>query len=171
MAGRAPLPELAPPADPRHADALAVLTAEWGHVEAGIGRYDTLQFQVRGWAISLVVAIVAASVTLREPRMALLGIVVAVLFWWIEALHSRIKNILIQRVRRLQEILALYLDGKSELIPFSDPMIAECFSAAWRQPLGERFRRVAWASTRINVFITYLSLVAVSLACWAAAQP
>jgi hypothetical protein len=169
MASGVPLPEPLPSTDRHGAEALTVLLEEWRHIEAGIARYDTLQFQVRGWAISLVVAILAATVTLREPRMALLGILVAILFWWIETLHDSVKSILIKRTRELQWTLTVYLGGGPDLSPLAKPMIAERFEAEWQQRWRDRLPRVLRSSRRMTVFPTYVSLLAVSLACWAVA--
>jgi hypothetical protein len=162
----------APASDPASAeaklskDALSILLEEWKHCEAGIARYDTLQFQVRGWAISLVVALLAATVTLRQPNMALVGIVVSGLFWWIEALHDSYQGIIIRRVRALQRTLQAYTGGGSPLAPLTKPMIAECFSIAWKKPLWRRFGDTLSRAFYINVFVTYLSLIAVCLACY-----
>jgi hypothetical protein len=143
------------------AEAFAILMEEWKLCEAGIARFDTLSFQVRGWAISLVVALVAAAVTLRSPGIAWTGVMGALFFWWIEAMHKNYQSIYIGRVDAIQRVLRQHLERAVGEADIAGPMIARCFSGAWERPLWMNVVEALHTAFRVNVCATYLSLMAI----------
>ena len=146
-------------------EAFATLIEEWKICEAGIARYDSLLFQVRGWAISLVVAILAAAVTLRTPTVAWAGVMVSLLFWWVEAMHDTYQGIYIGRVQAIQRLLKCHVDGTVEGTGFEEPMIAQSFSNSWARPLYRSAGEALWRAFYVNVCATYLSLIVLCAAC------
>ena len=121
-------------------DPVPILLEEWRHCQAGIARYDGLQFQIRGWAISLVVAIVAATVTLRHPPMALVGVVVALLFWITEAMYDSYQGIFIRRAEEIEGALRSAARAGDEKDAFKAPLISQYFAETGRLSRTWMFR-------------------------------
>jgi hypothetical protein len=93
-------------------DELDIYKTEWAHCEQGISRYDTLTFQVRGWAISVTAAMLGAAFTLQRPELALVGTLSILLFWLVEAMHKIYQRIFIDRSYEIQEILQAHIAGE-----------------------------------------------------------
>ena len=54
---------------------VAVLMKEWDQCETGVGRYDTIMFSIRTWAVTLSTATVGAAASLKSPNIILIGTV------------------------------------------------------------------------------------------------
>ena len=149
---------------PAH-DPVPILLEEWRHCQAGIARYDGLQFQIRGWAISLVVALVAATVTLRHPPMALVGVLVALLFWITEAMYDSYQGIFIRRAEQIENALRSCVRGGTEQGVIEAPLISRYFAETGRLSVG-RARKVVGRALIVSVFFVYASLITVSIVCY-----
>jgi len=65
---------------------LDVLMKEWDHVQNHVGRFDSILFNIRGWAVSAFTAMLAVSATQKLPHLMLLTILPVLMFWFVEAL-------------------------------------------------------------------------------------
>jgi hypothetical protein len=66
----------------------SLLIKEWELCEGSIGRYDTIVFAIRGWAVSIFTAVLAASAAANEPKLILFSLVPPLLFWAMDALNK-----------------------------------------------------------------------------------
>lgn len=113
---------------------------------------------MRGWAITIVAAIVAASVSVRSPLIASIGIPVTLLFWWLEAVHDTYQKVFIDRSHRIQKLMRHHVRGKLHHDGFRPPLLGEMFEARWNISHAKRWR-IVWRHARYpNIWLTYAVL-------------
>jgi hypothetical protein len=118
---------------------LAMLEKEWDHVETHISRFDTIIFAIRGWAISVLTAVLVVAATQRLPVIMVVSIAP------MAYLSSD------SFTRDLQS-------GK--LTGIATPRIASMFGQG---TVLERLRELISAAKLRNVAVTYVSLIALCL--------
>ncbi|MBV8278997.1 MAG: hypothetical protein JO170_27560 [Verrucomicrobia bacterium] len=147
----------------------SVLKQEWDHCENAIARYDTIVFGIRGWAVTVFSAMLAASISLRHPQLILLAICPTVLFWIVEAVNKSFQELFIERVQEIETYLrsTVFENGVAEsLTPFTAPRISQNFVDVGDRNIVKRFLRVFRCGIIGNVLIPYLAIVAASILCW-----
>jgi hypothetical protein len=141
---------------------LAILMKEWDQCEAGIGRYDTIMFSIRTWAVTLSTATAGAAASLKSPNILLIGIVPAILLYLIDSTNKSYQFHFTQRVREIQAYLSsqdFKDDSTQKAINFRTPVFASNF------PIGrlDRLKAVKMAALRMSVWITYASILLINV--------
>ena len=85
---------------------LQLLLHEMGAIQDGIHKMDDVSLQIKGWCVTVTLALAAASVTTFSKGLPLIGLVAVATFWFVEAHFKLIANIYIERDQALEEALA-----------------------------------------------------------------
>jgi hypothetical protein len=149
---------------------LSVLIKEWDLCEASIGRFDTISFAIRGWAVSVFTAVLAAAVTVKQPRLVLFAIAPTLLFWIFDALNKSFQDRFTRRLRAIQTYLKspqFQEDLQSaEHLRVETPVMALEFQMASDAPFLLKLSRLIDSAARANVYVIYTSIIILSLVCW-----
>jgi hypothetical protein len=84
---------------------LAVLMKEWDQRETGIGRYDTITFSIRTWAMTISAATVGAAATLTSPNIILISFVPVLLLWLIDSVNNSYQSSFTTKVHEIRAYL------------------------------------------------------------------
>jgi hypothetical protein len=150
------------------AGAREVLLKEWDVCEAGVSRYDTIIFTIRGWAITAVSAVIGFGFSNNDWRIAAVGVPTALLFWFVDGTNKSFQRFFLNRSRDVQEALRDPAAIRHDPARYATPRIAETFFAPpspgqrgpyWWRRLG-RIRQEMGAG---NVAILYLGLVGIAI--------
>jgi hypothetical protein len=138
---------------------LDVLLKEWEFAQAQIGQFDTIAMSIRGWAVSLFSAMLAASITLKNPDLLCWAPVPIILFWLLDALFKSFQERVIERSHKIEAYLRSQRfaeDAKSQAaLGFETPFISSVFKVG----LPERARGVLRAAAFLNVMLLHGSLL------------
>jgi len=145
---------------------LAVVMKEWDQCETGIGRYDTIMFSIRTWAVTISTATVGAAASIKNPDIILISIVPALLFWLIDSVNKSYQSTFTTRVHEIQDYLSSKSfkdDMEAKVISFRSPVFATKFELG---KLG-RLKEVLGAARRMSVWITYVSILIINVIAYA----
>jgi hypothetical protein len=145
---------------------LAVVMKEWDQCETGIGRYDTIMFSIRTWAVTISTATVGAAASIKNPDVILISIVPALLFWLIDSVNKSYQSTFTTRVHEIQDYLSSKSfkdDMEAKVISFHSPVFATKFEL---EKLG-RLKEVLGAARRMSVWITYVSILIINVIAYA----
>jgi uncharacterized membrane protein len=137
---------------------LSVLMKEWDYCQTHIGRFDTIIFGIRGWAVSAFTAVLAVSVTQKLPILMLFAVIPITLFWIIDAVNKNFQRRFSLRTREIESYFRS--DEFRSDIEVGIPVISVSFRS---RPILGRLTSVARAATQNNVMIVYLSIVLLCL--------
>jgi hypothetical protein len=149
---------------------LTLLMKEWDQCEASIGRFDTMSLTVRGWAVSVFTAVLAAAITIRQPNLVLFSIVPTLLFFVVDALNKSFQGRYVLRVRAIQRYLNS-LDFQNdlqanELLHFETPTMALEFQRASSATFSRKLLSILHCFGHANVYTVYVSIAFFSLVSW-----
>ena len=141
-----------------------ILMKEWDYTQTKIGRFDTIVFQIRSWAITSLAGLLAVAVTQHKPSLMIFGIFITLLFLLNDAVQKSFQR---SAIARCNEIEA-YLGGESLSIDIS----SEKFSGIefpklilGTGTLTNRLRFVLEACKLNNVIIFYGALEVFGIIC------
>jgi hypothetical protein len=146
---------------------IEILVKEWDAIQGAIGRFDTLAFNIKGWAISLFTAVLVVSATQRVPELMILAILPLMMFWLIDALYKSFQRRYIIRGTEIETYLSSESFVKDielrSIAHFSSPVINIQFgSYTYLHRIGLILRSAfSW-----NVFLLYFSMLALCLAAY-----
>ena|ERR1700722_9911742 len=148
---------------------LAILTKEWDQCESGIGRYDTIMFSIRTWAVTLSTATVGAAASLKSPNVILIGVVPTMLLYLIDSVNKSYQAHFTTRAGEIQAYLSsqdFKDDIERKMMGFRTPV----FAARFR--LGKRGRILAVKRTAMlmSVWITYFSILLINVVAYVGFQ-
>ena len=149
----------------------SILKQERDHCETAIGRYDTIVFGIRGWAVTVFAGVLGASVSLRHPSLIFLAIAPTLLFWIVEVLNKSFQALFIKRVRQIEahlrskEFETDIQEAKS--FHFVTPQISEDFYCLNNSGARRRIIGILRCFFYANVSVVYGSILTMCLACWA----
>ena len=84
---------------------LCILKQEWDRCHKAVGQYDTIIFQIRTWAVTLVSALLGASVTAKRPAtLAFLAIFPPLFFWIAELINRELKSQNLRKSLRINNL-------------------------------------------------------------------
>jgi hypothetical protein len=102
-----------------------IAVEEWKQLQAIIGRFDTLEFQIRGWLLVLlgvlITALFSEKAQLQPSAFFVIGIFATAAFCSMELMTRRPKRIAINRAAEVEE--SIRLNGR-----FDSPRIADIIS-------------------------------------------
>jgi hypothetical protein len=101
--GSVPQPGGAPPWDMQAR--LALLQTELGSIETAIRSFDTIGFQIKGWAVTAGLAIGGFAITEHKRTLLIVGFVATIGFWLVDCQFKSIQRPFISRNRVLVEQL------------------------------------------------------------------
>jgi hypothetical protein len=164
-----------------------ILLSDWASGKTAIRDLDGVTFKIKGWAIAVFSATLAAGVALRVPSLPLFAVLSSVLFWALDALFKSFQHRFILRDMEIGRYLAseqLLLDQKDGAIPpdfvakpFYDMERLSDGSSQKLPPWFERFlsrvgiKRASFVDLLMamklrNVSALYASLIALSFILW-----
>jgi hypothetical protein len=137
-----------------------ILMKEWDYTQTHIGRFDTIIFSIRGWAVSAFTAMIAVATTQKIPSLMLLAILPTLLFWLVDALHKTFQRNFISRGNKIER----YLRSKNFLddaklrsdIRMATPNLSKPFG---RGSYLERVKKVIAHALIRNVVVTYVPMI------------
>jgi hypothetical protein len=147
----------------------SLLLKEWEQCEGSIGRYDTIVFAIRGWAVSIFTAVLTASAALNEPKFIVLSIFPTLLFWMSEAINKGFQQLYISRVRAIEDYLVSSQfkdEEQAGVINFATPRISSEFRKDAAKKRKASFDSIIQNALWDNVMIIYVSLLVSCLPCW-----
>jgi hypothetical protein len=147
----------------------ALLIKEWDQCEASISRFDTIAFGIRGWAVSVFTAILAASITLGHPSLILFAIPPTLLFWMVDSVNKAFQERFIRRVKKIQTYLLsseFNADVEASTLNFKTPTMALDFERAGDIPFLRKIILILREGIRANVLIVYASILILCFVCW-----
>lgn len=138
-----------------------VLMKEWEICEQAIARFDSLHFQVRGWAVSAFGILIGVAITANEGTLPILACAVTLAFWLVEANFKSYQLEFIDRTAVIQRALrrAQHTEGS---IAIPHPLIANQFELRKRnrcRDISQFFK----ALFQFNVWLPYVLLIFVGL--------
>jgi uncharacterized membrane protein len=146
-----------------------ILKGEWDLYQTAIGRYDTIVFGIRGWAVTVFAAVLSASVSLKSPSLVLFTIAPTLLFWIVDALNKSFQEVFIERARNIEAYLQSKqfeadIEGDKSL-GFATPQISQNFLNHSKSGTLQRITtwRCFW---KANVVLVYGSICIMCIACW-----
>jgi hypothetical protein len=143
-----------------------LIMEEWKQAQVHIARFDTIGFSIRGWAVSIVSAVLVIAANQKHPALMLFGPFPVAMFWLLDGLHKAFQRQFIERSRELEKYISTELDAefKSGALAFVAP------------DFGVRFiRRKSWIGNAVyvvkcsflyNVALPYLFLLVTCLAAY-----
>ena len=135
---------------------------EWELLVKSINNLDRIIFAIRGWAVSVVTAIIAFAYISKEPRVALYGLAPIVMFWTMDALYKSFQRIFIARHKQIEQYLQSDRcrdDFVEKVMPeFVAPNSLAKFGA--KKDEASRISDVITTAFLRNVFMTYSMLAA-----------
>jgi len=137
--------------------------------EDSIARFDTLHFQIRGWAASAGAGLAAAAFTLNQPGLMIVAACSTATFWLTEALHKTYQDVFLARSRHIQAYLRgatsdFFQPRPGEVRSF--PCIGRQFKERTKQPMRRRLYRLRRAFFQPVVGLPYALIILLSMACW-----
>src|SRR2546425_816563 len=139
-----------------------ILMKEWDYTQSHIGRFDTIIFQVRSWAITALTGLIAVSASQGKPRLMLLAMLVTGLFWINDGLQKSFQRRFILRSREIENYLSSikFIDDfrKKSITGINVPQSALQFGVG---SVSERFATVIEAAFLRNVLFIYGSMLLV----------
>lgn len=143
---------------------LEILLKEWDYAQSHIGRFDTIIFSIRSWAVSAFTAMLAVAATQGKPALMLLAIIPTMMFWLIEAFHKSFQRLYILRTREIEYYLAsetFRQDAAAQTaMQFRTPTTSERFHGRLR---WDRLRDIVHVARFRNVMVTYVSIIILCL--------
>jgi len=143
-------------------DELDIYKAEWSHCEDGIGRFDNLVFQIRGWATSASGVLLAAAFTLARSELVLISGFIAIMFWAIEAINKTYQGIFIERSHDIQIMLAAHMQNAVTQSMKDGLLIGPQFHRAFAEHKADGIAAILSRAMFSNVALFYVALI---LAC------
>ncbi|MCB2014908.1 MAG: hypothetical protein R3E11_12110 [Sphingobium sp.] len=143
-----------------------LLIKEWEICENAISRYDSLHFQVRGWAVSAFGALAATAITIQDQNLLLLAIGVTAIFWLVESNFKLYQKTFIHRTREVQQLLRGDVSEMAPTFPGEVrpyPIIANRFKALSSGSAWKFIGKFASASIQFNVVLPYALLIVLSI--------
>ncbi|MBJ3764254.1 hypothetical protein ILP92_16010 [Maribius pontilimi] len=104
-----------------------ILLKDWDHGKIAIRDLDASIFKIRGWSITVFGGVLAASVALKFPSVALLSILSSLLFWALDGQYKSFQQRFILRDVEIcnylnsKEFLRAQKSGEIDSIPISLP--------------------------------------------------
>jgi hypothetical protein len=143
---------------------VTLLTKEWELCEQAIGRFDTLHFQVRGWAVSAFGVVSAVAFSMHEQWLFAVGASMVAAFWIVEANFKVYQLTFVKRCQHVQRALrgdlrTHHQAGSNEIRGF--PAIANEFQCRREEHWLEQLLRIIKALREINVCLPYLLMIAI----------
>ena len=145
---------------------VAVLMKEWDQCETGVGRYDTIMFSIRTWAVTLSTATVGAAASLKSPNIILIGTVPALLLYLINSVNKSYQFTFTARAREIQQYLSSQ-DFKEDSERKSMSFRAPVFASRLQMGKWQRLREVKLGAARLSVWITYASILLINILAYA----
>jgi hypothetical protein len=147
---------------------LEILIKEWDYVQSHIGRFDSILFSIRTWAVSAFSAMIVVAATRNLPDLMLLAILPVFMFWFIDALFKRFQRYFIFRGQEIEAYLSsgTFIEDarlQSE-VSIVTPALSSQFrrSSLWRRMCGVLRAALLW-----NVLIVYSAmLILCALSYW-----
>jgi hypothetical protein len=139
---------------------LEIVVKEWDYIQSHIGRYDTIIFNIRSWAVSAFTAMLAVSASQKLPALMLLAILPMLMFWLIDALHKSFQRHFMRRGGEIESYLAsdnFIDDVKSRTgIRIVAPTLSTMFGQG---SFSARLKYVLKTALIRNVLVTYAALL------------
>lgn len=126
-----------------------VLTSTRGVDLDRISSLDSTTFTIKGWAVTLVTALISLAIQQKNPIFLYIGLVPTIFFGMIDYFYRKIQLSHVERVVRIERYLELkYLSEIDEL--------KNLFKSFYPNP-GKNFTR----DYLISVYLVYLSMIIV----------
>ena len=92
-----------------------LLRLDYSETNATIGRFDTLSFIIKGWAVSTTAVVATLSFSARRPIMLVLAITIVptVLFCLLDGWYKGIQSRCIEHAGKLELLLGQMLVGRA----------------------------------------------------------
>jgi hypothetical protein len=91
---------------------MELLKLELQAIQSGIRGLDTILFQIKGWCVTVTVAIAGFALANDRAKLLFLGLAVVVAFWLVDAHYKSVQRVFINRDREIQS----KLEGKDPLV-------------------------------------------------------
>ena len=121
-----------------------VALEEWKLLASIIGRLEEVEYKIRSWLVALITALAVAlyskRLDLSVGSFALIGIILIIIFVWMDLIHRMPKRNAIKRDREIEEILreGRQYDGPKMSMTLAKPrrcgMLQELWRMAWNTP-------------------------------------
>jgi len=129
---------------------LEVLLKEWDFAQGQIGQFDSIAMTIRGWAVSVFSAMLAAAIALHNADLCLWTMMPIILFWLLDALFKSFQELVIDRSRKIEDYLRskeFAADAASQMtFGFETPQIAGLFQADNRERTAGLLRAALYAN-------------------------
>ncbi|WP_428487771.1 hypothetical protein [Rhodopila sp.] len=146
---------------------LSVLMKEWDYCQTHIGRFDTIIFGIRGWAITAVSAILGVAFSKPMPVLVLLAVFPVFMFWLIDALNRTIQRRFLGRVIEIERYFqseAFRWDIASDTFQqFESPV---GFTSYIKKRRKKQVFAVVREAFRPSVVLVYGSIFVIGLVCY-----
>jgi hypothetical protein len=144
---------------------LALLQAELASIETAIRSFDTIGFQIKGWAVTAGLAIGGFAITEHKPALLFVGFVATIGFWLVDCQFKSIQRPFIARNRALarqlrQSSIASFLSSQSGVKAVGVPDIYTDRINRWSIVSIINYLRLIRAEAILpNVFVLYLFIL------------
>ena len=132
-----------------------MLEIEFEHLQRINDKYDGSRFVVKNWAVTAAGALVALSVTVRNPGLALVGCAAVAIFGYLDILYIYIQDHVLTRCNRVEDLLDAVSRGdvptREEVYRFG---ISQAFEGKFR--LGGL---IGALRGRPHIYALYLGLI------------
>lgn len=146
---------------------LELLKAELKAVHSSIQGFDTIVFQIKGWCVTVVLAIGGFAVSSHAPALTLVGIVAVVGFFLLNCQFKAIQRSFIKRNAELARELSgvgimqvLKGGGTLEIIGTAIPNFNRAAILASEEKVREMAAQLLYEARLPNTFTLYLFLFA-----------
>jgi hypothetical protein len=136
-----------------------LLIKEWDYTQNHIGRFDTILYNIRGWAVTLFGIVLSISVSQKTPHLVLFNIIPVLLFWIMDALNKNFQRKFIFRSKAIEEYLSgddFKEDIQSRKFRFETPNLSNQFR---KGTFIERIKDVYSSALLRNVIMTYIPMI------------
>lgn len=105
-----------------------LLKVELQSIQLGIRGIDTILFQIRGWCVTVTLAVAGLALTNKRPALLLLGVAAVVGFWVVDAQNKTNQRVHARRDREIQRALM----GQSPLAALeSGELVVPGLASGW----------------------------------------